>query len=156
MSEAMSVTKTVMVPADAGKAFDVFVARMGKWWPKSHSILQNEVQDVVVELKPQGRWYEHDGQGNEADWGYVKSFERGDHLLLCWQLTADWARDEALDTEVYVIFENKGDMTEVKLTHRLLENYGDRAAEMKAAFEAPNAWADMMISFAERFDALAA
>lgn len=156
MTETMSVSKKVMVPADAGKAFDVFVARMGSWWPKSHSILKNEVQNVVVELAPQGRWFEHDGQGNEADWGFVKSFERGDHLLLCWQLNADWVRDEALDTEVFVTFESKGDMTEVTLTHRLLENYGARAAEMKEKFEAPNAWADMMTSFADRFETLAA
>jgi hypothetical protein len=52
------IRKTLRVKAPREKAFRVFMAGMGRWWPKGHSLLGAPQRDVVVEPQVGGRWYE--------------------------------------------------------------------------------------------------
>ncbi len=56
--KAAPVKKTIHVEAPPARAFDVFTAQFSRWWPKSHNIGAAEMQDVFLEPKASGRWYE--------------------------------------------------------------------------------------------------
>jgi len=49
------VRKTIRVKVPRERAFEVFTARFGQWWPKSHHIAAAEMQNVVIEPRPGGR-----------------------------------------------------------------------------------------------------
>ena len=69
------IRKTLIVKADQAHAFAVFVARMGRWWPRQKSIGTSPQVDVIVEPRTGGRWYERGADGSEAEWGKVLSWE---------------------------------------------------------------------------------
>ena len=64
------VVKTIEVACDVRRAFDIFVSRIGTWWPKSHSASASaggEAQDVTIEPFVGGAVFEtmHDGGRDE-------------------------------------------------------------------------------------------
>jgi uncharacterized protein YndB with AHSA1/START domain len=116
------IRKTLRVKAPREKAFEVFMAGMGRWWPKSHS-LQAPQRDVVVESRAGGRWYEVGEDGAEYEWGRVLEWQAPERALFAWQLTAEWAYDPDFLTEVEVVFRADGDHTVVEFEHRKLEAF---------------------------------
>src|SRR5262249_51193034 len=125
------VVKTMRVRATPEHAFEVFTVRMGRWWMPTHSINPSgsPQADVVIEPRAGGRWYERGSDGSECDWGRVVDWQPPHRVLLAWQISAKWQHDPELYTEVEVRFQSVGGgETEVRLEHRLLENYGEAAA----------------------------
>jgi uncharacterized protein YndB with AHSA1/START domain len=120
---AAPIRKSLRVKAPREKAFDVFMAGMGRWWPKSHSLLSSPQRDVVVEPRIGGRWYEVGEDGSEYEWGKVLEWLAPDRALLAWQLTGQWAYDPDFLTEVEVVFREDGDHTVVEFEHRGLEAF---------------------------------
>jgi hypothetical protein len=56
-------------------------------------------------------------------------------------------------TELEVSFVSEGpDRTRVELEHRGLDAYGERAAEMRDTFDAPNAWRGILAEFARALE----
>jgi uncharacterized protein YndB with AHSA1/START domain len=121
------IRKTLRVKAPQPKAFEIFMAGMGRWWPKGHSLLQSPQRDVVVEPRAGGRWYEIGEDGSEYEWGKVLEWQAPDRALLAWQLNGSWAYDPEFVTEVEVLFRADGDHTIVEFEHRNLEAF-DRTA----------------------------
>jgi uncharacterized protein YndB with AHSA1/START domain len=150
MASDDSVRKTIVVAAPAALAFEVFTARLDSWWPlESHHIGKSKPVGAVIEPRAGGRWYERGEDGSECDWGRVLAFEPPRRLLLTWEITADWQHDPTFVTEVEVKFIAEGDKhTRVELEHRLLDRYGARAAEMRAAFDSPGGWTGLLDKFA--------
>ena len=121
------IIRTVQVKAPPARAFELFTARMSKWW--GTGIGRQPLVDVVVEPRPGGRWFERDAEGNETQWGKVLAWEPPSRLLLAWQIGSDWAYDPALLTEVELTFASAaGGGTLVTLEHRNLERFGKDAA----------------------------
>jgi len=144
------IRKTVEVTAPPDRAFAFFTARMGRWWPHAHSLLKAPQQDVVIEPRRGGRWYERGVDGSEYNWGRVLAWEPPGRLVLAWQLDADWRYDPDLVTEVEVRFVALGaEATRVELEHRRLENFGARAAEARRRLDSPEAWRGTLDRFAE-------
>ena len=98
------VRKSVTVKAPPAKAFEVFTAGIGRWWPKSHHIGATEPQTVVIEPKADGRWYELGLDGVECEVGKVLVWDPPGRLVLGWQLRDDWTFDPELITEVDIRF----------------------------------------------------
>jgi uncharacterized protein YndB with AHSA1/START domain len=143
------VRKSVLVKAPPAKAFEVFAARMGSWWPKSHSVGAAPQVDVVVEPRAGGRWYERNADGSECPWGHVLAWEPPSRLLLAWQLNAEWQFDKNLVTEVELRFIAEGaDMTRVELEHRLLERMGKKAEEVRTSIDSPGGWSGILEGYA--------
>jgi uncharacterized protein YndB with AHSA1/START domain len=70
-------------------------------------------------------------------------------VVLIWQLSAEYAFDPDLHTEVEVRFEPEdGGATRVELEHRGLENYGDRTEHMRDTFGSPDGWGGLLRLFA--------
>lgn len=143
------VRKTMVVQASAERAFEVFTARLGDWWPKTHHIGQSEPQTWVIEPQVGGRWFERGIDGIECDIGRVLTWEPPLRLVLAWQLSADWRFDRDLVTEVEVRFIPEGARaTRVELEHRHLERYGERAAAVRGQIDAPEGWSGLLERYA--------
>jgi uncharacterized protein YndB with AHSA1/START domain len=143
------VRRSVEVKADIERAFEVFTARIGSWWPPSHTIGKGKLKTAVIEPRAGGRWYGEDEDGATTDWGHVLAFERPRRVLLAWQISGDWRFDPELITEVEVNFTAvTANLTRVELEHRHLERLGDKAEEIRAIFESPNGWGAIMDLYA--------
>jgi hypothetical protein len=129
------IRRTLKVRASQQKAFDTFVAGMGGWWMKSHSLLGSPQQNVVIEPRTGGRWYEIGEDGSEMNWGKVLAWEAPDRVVLAWQLNAQWTYDPDFETTVEVSFTPEGDHTIVEFEHRDLERFGEKADEICGNYE---------------------
>jgi hypothetical protein len=138
----------VVVRADVERSFAAFTSRMGRWWPRSHSINSTPLADVIVEPRVGGRWYERGADGAECEWGKVLVWDPPGRLILAWQLDANWKYDPALVMEVEISFiALEGGSTRVELEHRNLERYGDKAAAVRDALGSERGWLGILESF---------
>jgi len=136
---AAPIRKTLRVKAPRDRAFHVFMAGMGSWWPKGHSLLSSPQRDVVVEPRAGGRWYEVGEDGSEHQWGKVLEWQAPERALLAWQLTGEWAYDPDFLTEVEIAFRADGDHTIVEFEHRKLEAF-DRTARDGHVMDMDDGW----------------
>jgi hypothetical protein len=142
------VNRSVVVRADVERSFAAFTGRMGRWWPRSHSINSTPLADVIVEPRVGGRWYERGADGAECEWGKVLVWDPPGRLILAWQLDANWKYDPALVMEVEISFiALQGGSTRVELEHRNLERYGDKAAAVRDALGSERGWLGILKSF---------
>jgi uncharacterized protein YndB with AHSA1/START domain len=130
------IRKSLRVRASQQKAFDTFVGKMGGWWLKTHSLLGSRQQDVVIEPRAGGRWYETGEDGSEQVWGKVLAWEAPARVLLAWQLNAEWSYDPDFETTVEVRFTPDGDdHTIVDFEHRDLDRFGDKAEAVRGDYD---------------------
>jgi len=140
------IVKRVEVNAPVERAFEVFTAGIGSWWPKQMTILKSPQKAMIIEPRVGGRWYEVGEDGSECDTGRVRVWEAPNRLVLVWQLTAQWAYDPDFETEVEVRFIPEGDRTIVELEHRDLERFGDAAALQRESMD--GGWGMILGQFA--------
>jgi uncharacterized protein YndB with AHSA1/START domain len=142
------IRKNVRVKVSPGRAFEIFTARAGSWWLKTHSIsaTKSPIKDVVIEPRRGGRWFERGEDGSEYDWGKVLAWEPPARLLLAWQIDAHFHFDPAVETEVEIRFTAEGNGTLVELEHRHLERLGDTTEGLRGPFE--RGWTALLDSFA--------
>lgn len=144
------VRKTIEVKATAEHAFKVFTAHMGQWWIKSHSINTSPQQDVIIEPRAGGRWYERGSDGSECQWGHVIDWDPPRRILLAWQLNAEWRFDPDLVTELEVRFiPLKDGITRIELEHRNLDRFGAKADETRAALDTDGGWTGLLKAYAD-------
>src|SRR3954453_16656697 len=87
---------------------------------------------AVVEPREGGRWYERSEDGSETEWGRVLAWGPPERGVLVWPLSPEWTYDPGLHTEIEVRFTAEDDArTRVELEHRKLENYAERAEQMR-------------------------
>ncbi len=136
------VVKTLVVQASPVRAFETFTSGMHRWWPAGHSLNSaSPRQAIIVEPRPGGRWFERALDGSECNWGHVIAWEPPYRVVFAWQIDATWKFDRQLVTEVEIRFEAKGqDATLVRLEHRNLERFGERAADTRNALDSDNGW----------------
>ena len=148
------VRKSIEVAVGRDRAFEVFTARMARWWPRDKSIGRSPQVDVVLEPRDGGRWYERGEDGAETEWGEVLAFEPPGRLLLAWRIDAQWAYDPNLHTEVEVLFREAGPgRTRVEVEHRKLEAFGDKAEAMRELFDNLHAWISVLDAYAAGVEA---
>jgi hypothetical protein len=148
--QGIAVHRSVSVPLSRERAFELFTARMGAFWPRHLSIGSAEQADVVIEQEVGGRWFERGVDGSECGWGRVAAWDPPDRVVLLWQIGADWKMDPSLETEVEVRFVADGaGRTRVELTHGHLERYGEQAEAMRTVFDSPGGWAGILDAFVQ-------
>jgi uncharacterized protein YndB with AHSA1/START domain len=142
------VRKSVVVNANAARAFDVFANNISRWWPASHTMLKVPLKETVIEPFAKGRWYQVGEDGSTFENGHVLAWEPPHRLLLAWQLNGAWQYDPELITEVEVKFVAEGErQTRVELEHRHLERMGAAADTARNAFDSPNGWGSILELF---------
>ncbi len=154
MIKPAPVRKSLVVKAPPERAFSVFTAGIGRWWPPSHHIGAAAFKDAVVEPRAGGRWYEIGEDGSECQWGHVIAWEPPRRLVLAWQISTAWAFDPDLVTEVEVTFTPQaGGTTRVDLEHRHLERMGEGADGARASFDSSGGWSGILDLFAQAAEA---
>ncbi len=143
------VRKSLSVNATPERAFEVFTARFDSWWPRSHSIGQSPLAEVVLEPRINGRWYGRLADGTEAEWGDVLAWDPPRRLVLAWRIGADWTYHADLLTEVEVRFTAEGERTRVDFEHRGLERMGEKAAETRVALDSDGGWTGILKLYAD-------
>jgi uncharacterized protein YndB with AHSA1/START domain len=147
------VRRSVTVEVSQQRAFEVFTAKFGSWWPREYSIGEADMADFVVEPKVGGRWYEVGVDGNECDTGRVTEFEPPKRLVLAWQLNENWQyyADPAHASEVEVRFVAESpSRTRVELEHRGFERHGGGADAVRSGVEHPQGWTYCLELFAKQ------
>jgi uncharacterized protein YndB with AHSA1/START domain len=145
------VRRSVTVAASQQRAFEVFTAQFGAWWPKDYQIGPSPIRDFVMEPKAGGRWYELDEDGTECDTGHVLAYEPPERVVLAWQLDQQWQYDpdQSHASEVEVRFVAEGpSQTRVELEHRGFERHGGGTEAVRAAMDAPNGWSAVLDIYA--------
>jgi uncharacterized protein YndB with AHSA1/START domain len=144
------IKKSIRVNAAPARAFEIFTAGMARWWLKTHTInpTKSPLEEIVLEPRAGGRWFERGEDGSECSWGKVLAWEPPTRLLLAWQINGSWQFDPALITEVEIRFTPDGSGTRVELEHRHLERLGEQAAAMAQAFT--GGWGQLLESFAKQ------
>jgi uncharacterized protein YndB with AHSA1/START domain len=146
------VRKSIRVNASPSRAFEIFTARMGRWWPSTHSINKAPMKEAVIEPRVAGRWFELGEDGSECDWGRVLAWDPPGRIVLAWQIDAQWRFDPNLITEVEVKFIPDGDATRVELEHRNIERFGEQADVARSALDSPGGWSGLLEKFAAAAD----
>ncbi len=131
---------SVVVKASQEKAWQVFTANIGTWWPKGHSIAKAGQKNLFIEPFVGGRWYEIGTDDEQCDWGKVLTWDPFGRLVLTWQLSAQFAYDPDFITEIEVTFETVDGGTRVTLQHKNLDKYGPMEEKIKETFSGEGGW----------------
>ena len=119
------VRKTIRVNASAARAFEVFTAGLGRWWPIDHGIGKTPRKGVAMETRLGGHWYELAEDGTRTNVGRIIAWEPPQRFVMTWDINSQWKPDTAIGSEVEVRFIAEGaNATRVELEHRKFEQLG--------------------------------
>jgi uncharacterized protein YndB with AHSA1/START domain len=151
-----SVRTSIVVDAPIERAFTVFTADIGTWWPETHHILQGQLAEMVFEPREGGHIYDRAVDGSECRWARVLVYEPPTRLVFSWDISLQWQieTDPARTSEVEVRFTSEGgDRTRVDLEHRHLDRHGDGYEQMRDAVGSPDGWSVGLHRFADAVQA---
>jgi uncharacterized protein YndB with AHSA1/START domain len=155
-STAAPVRTEIVVDAPIDRAFDVFTADMGSWWPPTNHILEAELAEMVFEPRVGGHIYDRGVDGSESRWARVLAYEPPDRVVFSWDINLQWQieTDPARTSEVEVRFiAESPTRTRVELEHRGIDRHGDGWESMHGAVGSPNGWGGGLEAFAQRLGA---
>jgi uncharacterized protein YndB with AHSA1/START domain len=143
-----AIKKSFTVKAPPERAFQVFTADFGRWWPKTHYIGDSPLTGAVIEPRVGGRWYGVHEDGIDRPWGDVLAWDPPGRLVLAWRLSLEFGYDPNLLTEVEVRFTAAGDGgTRIDFEHRDLERFGDSEAAQRTITSMDGGWSLILDSF---------
>ena len=125
------VEKSVTVSVPVERAFEVFTAEIGTWWPlRTHAVDTERSETVVMEGRVGGRLYERTPSGEEHVWGTLVAWEPPNRIVYSWHP----GRGEETAQEVEITFSPEGEGTRVDIRHYGWERLGDRLEETIASY----------------------
>ena len=136
------IRRSTIVRSDQTHTFDVFVRKLGEWWPlQPYSLGEDQVDGVTFTPHLGGRIYETRADWSTATWGHVLVWEPPERFAMSWEVFAG-------GTEVEVCFRSLGlSLTSVELEHRGCERLSEQ--ELRDAVNAYGAgWSAILAAFA--------
>ena len=125
------VEKSVTVSVPVERAFEVFTAEIGTWWPlRTHAVDTERSETVVMEGRVGGRLYERTPSGEEHVWGTLVAWEPPNRIVYSWHP----GRGEETAQVVEITFGPEGEGTRVDIRHYGWEKLGDRLEETVASY----------------------
>jgi len=108
------LVKSVLVAASQERAFELFTAGMGRWWPLlTHSVGGETATSVALDCRVGGQIVETDSDGSNHVWGTLTECSPPTRLTFTWH--PGQPVPEA--TLVTVTFRPDDGQTEVQLVH---------------------------------------
>jgi hypothetical protein len=126
------VRKQLKVSLPVEKAFELFTARMGTWWPMAtHSVGEEQAETCFFEGWVGGRIMEVLKDGSQSEWGKVIAWEPFRSVRFHWYpgRTPDTAQ------EVTVTFSEIPNGTLVELVHMGWETLGEEAMVRRNGYD---------------------
>jgi hypothetical protein len=126
------VRKQLRVGLPPERAFELFTAGMGSWWPlPTHSVGEEQAESCFLEGWVGGRIVEVLKDGSQSEWGKVLVWEPSRRVSF------HWYPGRAPDTaqEVTVTFSEIPGGSLVELVHMGWESLGDRALSTRDGYE---------------------
>ena len=148
-----SVQLSVTVDAPVDRAFSVFTADIGSWWPAEHHILQAELAEMVFEPREGGRIYDRGVDDSTCQFSRVLAYEPPTRVVFTWDINTQWQieTDASRTSEIEVRFiAETPSRTRVELEHRHLERHGDGWEKMREAVNSPDGWPLTLGNFTAR------
>jgi uncharacterized protein YndB with AHSA1/START domain len=141
------VRKSIRVKASQARAFEVFTAGLGRWWPRDQGIGTKPMKAMAMETRLGGRWYEISEDGSRVDFGKMIVWEPPARFVMTWDINSQWKPDTTVGSEVVVRFIAEGaDATRVELEHRKFEQMGaEPGAKMRK--DVDGGWPDKLERF---------
>ena len=147
-----TVRASVMVDAPIDRAFTVFTAEMGTWWPPGHHILEGELAEMVFEPRVGGNIVDRGTDGSECRWARVLAYDPPNRLVFSWDITSQFEleSDPAKASEVEVTFTAEGPRrTRVVLEHSKLDAHGEGWEQHRDSVGSPDGWQVGLDAFAK-------
>jgi len=142
------IVKRVEVRCSPDRAFEIFTASIGEWWPlPTHSVYDADAVSVAMEPRLGGEIVERSTSGETAPWGTITTWEPGRRLAFTWY--PGLSLDEATDVEVRFTPSARG--TVVELEHSGWERRREPVAK-RAQYE--QGWTPVLAGFAARADSV--
>jgi len=148
-----AVRTSIVVDAPIDRAFSVFTADIGSWWPAEHHILQAELAEMVFEPRVGGHIYDRGTDGSESHWARVLAYEPPHRVIFSWDISLQWQIEADPDrtSEVEVRFsEESPGRTLVELEHRNIDRHGDGWEGMRDGVAGADGWGKGLRAFADR------
>lgn len=151
MAPIPPITGTVSLAVPLEQAFAVFTGSFNTWWPHQFHLGQAEVDEVVLEPRVGGRWFERGVDGSECDWGRVLVWEPPQRLVFTWQINGSWQfdPDPGKASEIEARFTAAGPRESVvEIEHRYFERL-DGGQTIHSAIIGGGGWALLLDSYAK-------
>jgi uncharacterized protein YndB with AHSA1/START domain len=151
-----SVRASIVVEAEIERAFAVFTAGIGSWFPSEYNLLATEIVERVFEPHVGGRVYDRGTDGSECHWGRVLAYESPDRVVISWDISPQWQieTDHEKTSEVEVRFTAEGPQrTRLDLEHRNLDRHGPGWQHTRDAIGGDGGWPGCLRAFAARLAA---
>jgi hypothetical protein len=159
LAARLAIRHAMNVALDVRRAFELFTAEIGTWWPaKTGHHLGDLPATVVMDTGEGGRLYERDDESREFDWGRVRVWEPPGRVVLAWHLTPEWSfdPDPAKATEVEASFEGIDERrTLMSFEHRGFEVHGPAGRALHDSLGADDGWAEVLAEYGRAADAAA-
>ena len=150
-SESTWVRSSIVVDTPIDRAFTVFTADIGNWWPPEHHILQSPLAEMVFEPRAGGHVYDRGTDGSECRWARVLVYEPPERVVISWDISLQWQveadPDKTSEVEVRFVAETP-ERTRVELEHRNIDRHGDGWEQMRGAVASPEGWDLGLTTFA--------
>lgn len=150
-----TVSASIVVQAPVERAFSVFTADMGSWWPSDHHILEADLAEMVFEPHAGGHVYDRGVDGSECRWARVLAYEPPERVLFSWDIDGRWRieTDPARTSEVEVRFTPAGEgRTLVELEHRHIDRHDGGWEGVREALGSTGGWGRGLSAFAARLE----
>jgi hypothetical protein len=145
-TELAPIVKRVEVRCSPDRAFEIFTASIGEWWPlATQSVYETDAASVTMDLRPGGAIVETSRSGETAPWGTITAWEPVRRVAFTWH--PGLPLDEATDVEVRFAPSERG--TIVELEHSGWERRREPAAK-RTNYE--RGWDPVLASFVARAD----
>jgi uncharacterized protein YndB with AHSA1/START domain len=136
-STQMIVKRSIVVATPPEAAFRVFTEGVDGWWPaRTHSVGEERVEEIVLEARVGGRFFERLDDGTEHEWGRVTVFEPPRRFACSWYASRGPGSAQLLE----VTFAPEDGGTRVTLEHTGWEALGDQAEEVRANYDSERGW----------------
>jgi len=147
------VRKSIRVNAEPARAFEVFTAGLGRWWPRDKGIGKLPMKSAVMETRLGGRWYELAEDGTQTNVGRIIVWEPPQRFVITWDINSKWKPDTTISSEVEVKFIPDGiNGTRVELEHRKFEQMGAEQGETMRE-HVDSGWPSMLERFKAEIEA---
>jgi len=147
------VRKSIRVNAEPARAFEVFTAGLGRWWPRDKGIGKLPMKSAVMETRLGGRWYELADDGTQTNVGRIIVWEPPQRFVITWDINSKWKPDTTISSEVEVKFIPDGiNGTRVELEHRKFEQMGAEQGETMRE-HVDSGWPGMLERFKAEIEA---